>query len=184
MRINSILKESEANGPGKRGVVWVQGCSRHCEGCFNPETQSYSSGIEMDCESIMAEFDLNKIQGLTVSGGEPFEQPEELEKLLKAAKEKNLNTLVYTGYKYNEILFNHRDILLLCNYMIDGAYEKDIPSKCRWAGSGNQRFLQLKNGEIEKDLTECEQYSQTAEITIDETGNIIVTGFIDEFNKL
>ena len=58
MRINSILKESEANGPGKRGVVWVQGCSRHCKGCFNPETQSYSGGIEMDCESIMAEFDL------------------------------------------------------------------------------------------------------------------------------
>ena len=180
MRINSIVKESEANGPGKRGVVWVQGCSRHCEGCFNLETQSHSGGKEMDIQTILAEFDLDKIEGLTVSGGEPFEQPEELKELLKAAKQKNLNTLVYTGYKYNKILCNHRDILLLCNYLIDGEYDKNIPSKCRWAGSGNQRFLQLENAEIVQDLTECEQYSQTAEITIDDSGNVTVTGFINE----
>ncbi len=180
MRINSILKVSEANGPGQRGVVWVQGCSRHCEGCFNVETQSFSGGTEMDCDSIMNQFDFSKIQGLTVSGGEPFEQAEALKQLLKAAKQKNLNTLVYSGYKYNEIFCNHADVLLFVDYLIDGEFIKSIPSKCRWAGSGNQRFLQLEDGKIKKDLTECEEYSQTAEITIDETGNMIITGFLSE----
>lgn len=180
MRINSILKVSEANGPGKRGVVWVQGCSRHCEGCFNVETQSFSGGTEMDCESILNQFDLNTIQGLTVSGGEPFEQAEELKQLLKAAKQKNLNTLVYSGYKFDELSCNYSDVLLFCDYLIDGPYQKGNQSKCRWAGSGNQRFLELKGGQILNDLTECEEYSQTAEITIDETGNMIITGFLSE----
>lgn len=71
-------------------------------------------------------------------------------------------------------------VLKLCDYIIDGPYIKDSPSKCRWAGSGNQRFLELENGKIKKDLTANEEYCQTAEIIIDESGNVIVTGFIED----
>lgn len=179
MRINSILKVSEANGPGKRGVVWVQGCGRKCEGCFNPKTQSYSGGKEMQVSSILRGFNLEEISGITVSGGEPFDQAEELKELLELAKKNNLNTLVYSGYTYKELSLSKRDVLNYCDYLIDGPYKKDIPSKCRWAGSGNQRFLELEKGEIKKDLTESDEYSKTAEIIIDETGNITVTGFLE-----
>ena len=179
MKINSILKLSEANGPGKRGVVWVQGCGRNCKGCFNPKAQSYSGGIEMQVSSIIKEFNLEQIEGITVRGGEPFDQPEELKKLLELAKKNNLNTLVYSGYTYEELCKKNRDVLCFCNYLIDGPYKKDIPSKCKWAGSGNQRFLELENGEIKSDLTDCEEYSKTAEIIIDEQGNITVTGFFE-----
>lgn len=180
MKINSILDVSEANGPGKRGVVWVQGCSRNCEGCFNKGTQEEYSGIEMNPASILKIMNLRKIEGITVSGGEPFAQSSELKKLLIMAKSIGLNTLVYSGYTYNELSKNSMDVLRLCDYLIDGPYMKDIPSKCRWAGSGNQRFLELSDGLIKNDLTENEQYSQTAEILINDKGDITITGFINE----
>lgn len=180
MRINSILKKSEANGPGKRGVIWVQGCRRNCEGCFNKETQPYEGGKKMKVSSIIKQFELNDLDGITISGGEPFDQAEDLKNLLTEFKKKEINTLVYTGYTYEQLQLNYSDILCLCDYLIDGPYIKTMPSKCRWAGSGNQRFLKLENGKIKKDLTDCEEYSQTAEIIIDESGNITITGFIEE----
>lgn len=180
MRINSVLEVSEANGPGKRGVVWVQGCARHCAGCFNKETQNPDKGKDVSIEEIFSRFDADILEGVTVSGGEPFDQPADLEKLLKKARQKGLNTLVYTGYSYEELADSMAQVLKLCDYIIDGPYIKDSPSKCRWAGSGNQRFLELENGKIKKDLTANEEYCQTAEIIIDESGNVIVTGFIED----
>lgn len=181
MRINSILEVSEANGPGKRGVVWVQGCDRHCAGCFNQETQNPNKGKDVSIEEIFSHFNTDILEGITVSGGEPFDQPFDLEKLLKKAKLEGLNTLVYTGYYYEELAGgNLAHILKLCDYIIDGPYIKDNPSKCRWAGSGNQRFLELENGKIKKDLTVDKEYCQTAEIIIDESGNVIITGFIED----
>lgn len=179
MIVNSILKMSEANGPGKRGVVWVQGCSRHCQGCFNKKTWQYFGGVDMSASSILKEFKLKEIDGITISGGEPFDQVSELKELLQMAKKKNLNTLVYSGYTYKELLINAKDVLRLCDYLVDGPYKQEIPSKCRWAGSGNQRFLELENGLIKNDLTECEEYSQTAEITINNEGDITITGFMN-----
>ena len=90
MRINSILKESKVNGPGNRAVVWVQGCSLHCENCFNKAAHSLNGGIELTPEQIIAQIDCEAVDGLTVSGGEPFDQSSELKKLLELAKEKNL----------------------------------------------------------------------------------------------
>lgn len=183
MIVNSILKISEANGPGRRGVVWVQGCKRNCEGCFNKETQPYKGGKKMQVSSIIKKFNIEEIDGITVSGGEPFDQKDELKALLKLVKESGLNTLVYSGYTYEELYVFAEDVLQYCDYLIDGPYMKDISSKCRWAGSGNQRFLELENGKIKNNLTESEKFSQTAEITIDDTGNVIITGFIDEILK-
>ena len=56
---------------------------------------------------------------------------------------------------------------------------QDIPSECKWAGSGNQRFLQLESGFIVNNLTASEDYSQNAEIIIEENGKITITGFIE-----
>lgn len=180
MRINSILKESKANGPGNRAVVWVQGCSKNCEGCFNNQAHDRFNGKEMQVSSILIQLNLDEIDGITVSGGEPFEQAEELKELLKIAKVKNLNTLVYSGFTYQELYSKYKDVLIYCDYLIDGPFMKNIPSKCKWAGSGNQRFLELKDGKIARDLTDCEEYSRTAEIIIDKTGKITVTGFIEQ----
>lgn len=179
MRVNSILPESKVNGPGNRAVVWVQGCNMNCEGCFNSTACSHNGGMELSIEQIFKQINSSVITGITVSGGEPFDQSLELEKLLKLAKANRLNTLVYSGYLYEKLYIEHNSTLMLCDYLIDGPYMKEIPSKCKWAGSGNQRFLELCNGQIVNNLTEKEEYSQNAEIVIDKTGNITVTGFIE-----
>ena len=179
MLVNSIVLKSNVNGPGNRAVIWVQGCKMHCEGCFNRHVQSYTGGTELTAEQIIGRIDCTSIDGITISGGEPFDQSSELKKLLEFAKEKHLNTLVYSGYLYEDLYHEQPAVLMLCDYLIDGPFVKDFPSKCKWAGSGNQRFLQLKSGLIVNNLTESEEYSRNAEILIDESGNITVTGFIE-----
>ena len=104
MRIYSIVRESKVNGPGNRGVVWVQGCSQHCKGCFNQAACRQDEGLELSPLQIISQFDYEQIEGLTVSGGEPFDQSEELKELLTLARQRGLNTLVYSGYLYEKLL--------------------------------------------------------------------------------
>jgi anaerobic ribonucleoside-triphosphate reductase activating protein len=179
MKIHSILDCSCSNGPGSRFVVWVQGCSRHCEGCFNPGTQPFTGGTEMSCSRILAGVDKKKVTGLTVSGGEPFEQDEELAVLLCSAKEMGLSTLAYTGFTWEELTKKKSEALKFCDYLIDGAFEKDNPSLCRWAGSGNQRFLMLHDGRIAADMTCSDTFCETGEIIIEENGTVVTTGFLN-----
>lgn len=179
MMVHKIVKCSEANGPGSRIVVWVQGCSRRCGGCFNPAAQPFCGGTYMSAEQILSSADRSRVTGLTVSGGEPFEQPEELAVLLHTAKKYGLDTLVFTGFTYEQLSGLNEPALADCDYLIDGPYRKNVPPVCRWTGSGNQRFLHLRDGLLIQDLTESEQYSKTGEIFIDAEGNTVVTGFLD-----
>jgi len=183
MKIHSFLKSSEANGPGKRAVVWVQGCNRHCEGCFNETAQTHSGGTDYKPSELIEKLEIENVEGLSVSGGEPFEQPKELAELLSLAKQKGLNTLVFTGFTYEELLEQNFLAMKYCDYLIDGPYIKNIPPKCKWAGSGNQRFLKLKNGILLKDLTVDDDFSRTAEIIIDEEGNVTLTGFFEDLKN-
>ncbi|MCL1817838.1 MAG: radical SAM protein, partial [Spirochaetaceae bacterium] len=91
MLIHSIVPASRANGPGERFVVWTQGCRRGCPGCFNPRAQATGLGMgdnsfpaELSAHEILARLPAGRVNGITVSGGEPFEQPQELERLLAA----------------------------------------------------------------------------------------------------
>jgi anaerobic ribonucleoside-triphosphate reductase activating protein len=179
VRIHRILACSKANGPGSRFVVWVQGCNRHCSGCFNPDAQPSGGGSEMDITTILSGIDPECVSGLTVSGGEPFEQPEALKDLLQAARNRGLNTLVYTGYTWEELWARREPALQFCDYLIDGPYEQGNPPRCGWSGSGNQRFLVLCDGVITEDRTERESCAETGEIYISEDGTVISTGIYD-----
>ncbi len=177
---------SRVNGPGQRFVVWVQGCSRKCAGCFNPMTHERSGGYEKEVSEIAGEIPLGEISGITVSGGEPFEQAEELVKLLEAAGRLSLNRMVYTGYTYEELASKEekavKKCLKLTDILVDGAYEEKIASEIRWAGSGNQRVMELSNGEIERvygKKEKGESFSKECELIIDSCGEITATGLID-----
>ncbi len=117
--------------------------------------------------------------GITVSGGEPFYQDDELAQLLKECRRHGLNTLVYTGYVYEELFAIGKQALRHCDYLIDGEYRQEIPSRCRWAGSGNQRFLRLQEGKLVADLTALQDNSTDGEIFIGNDGTITLTGFVD-----
>lgn len=177
MKINNYIEGSCVNGPGFRFCIWVQGCERGCPGCFNQEACKMQGGKDMTVNEIFQIINKNKYDGISVSGGEPFYQTEELELLLKTAKEQNLNTLVFTGFVYEELTVTCSSVLKYCDYLVDGPYVRELPSRCKYAGSGNQRFLKLKDGLIEADLTSATENSSDCEIIINSNGMITTTGF-------
>ncbi len=158
LNVGHLLLESHANGPGKRTVVWVQGCLLLCNGCINKDL------IPKKPKRIVLPSDLIKsiiaktsgIEGLTLSGGEPFDQPEACLSLLSLAKSNGLSTMVYTGY-IHEHLVNRRNQLITAmlktiDILIDGPYKQDLSANLLWRGSKNQRILFLTDRYSEKIL--------------------------------
>lgn len=177
MQIHEILEGTTVNGPGFRLCVWVQGCERMCDGCFNKETWSLNGGKKVPVNEIIKLFDKQHYDGITISGGEPFLQDAELSLLLEAAKKAGLSTFVFSGFRYEELKALKKEALKFCDYLVDGAYKKDIPSLCKYTGSGNQRYLQLDDGEIKDDLTEKTEATSDIEVHIAESGELTITGF-------
>ena len=106
LRVHAIVGETRANGPGVRACVWVQGCRIHCKGCFNPETHAPEAGSLVPVDEIVAKLiDLgSRISGLTISGGEPLDQPEALKHLLDQVHNRtDLTILISSGYTRAQI---------------------------------------------------------------------------------
>ena len=76
-------------GPGERLGIWVTGCKRNCPGCMTPELQDETAGREMDCQAMVeaAKKAPGPVDGVTISGGEPFDQPQQLYRLVTLLKQ-------------------------------------------------------------------------------------------------
>lgn len=148
LRIAGIVEESIVDGPGIRLVVFTQGCKHNCVGCHNPETHSFTGGKLVDIDSIVEMVKSNPLlDGITLSGGEPFEQVKECTYLAKKIKELGLSVVTYTGYTFEEILKDERlrELLLYTDILIDGKF--DITKKSldlQFRGSSNQRIIDVK----------------------------------------
>ena len=147
LRIAGCEKSSIVDGPGFRYTLFLQGCNHHCDGCQNPATWSMDGGTEMEISDIIA--DIKKayyIDGVTISGGEPLEQADELIYLLKCLKEENYHIILFSGYTFEEIMA--RAEMLAClpyiDVLIDGEYKKEQRSlELRFRGSVNQRVIDV-----------------------------------------
>ena len=175
MKIHRIIEGTYVNGPGFRLGVWVQGCNRNCLGCFNKDACEATGGFYMSVMEILELLKNQIYDGISISGGEPFNQKSELKVLLKEVKKMGLGTLVFTGFTYEEIC--NTEAIKYCDYLIDGPFIKEIPPVCKYTGSGNQRFLKLKNGKIAEDLTLQYKGVNETEIIIQEDGSVLITGF-------
>ena len=91
INIHSVIKSSRVNGPGDRFVIWTQGCRKGCKNCYNPETWSHYKNNLITIEEIIEEIKNSSATGVTISGGDPFEQPEELFYLLREIKQLSLS---------------------------------------------------------------------------------------------
>jgi len=99
-----IKPRSHANGPGVRSVIWTQGCSLRCEGCFNQSMQPFEDAMQVNAKTLAHWLAALPVAGLTVSGGEPFDQATDLYDLLcfyKACCDKTI--LLFTGYTFDEL---------------------------------------------------------------------------------
>jgi anaerobic ribonucleoside-triphosphate reductase activating protein len=143
IRIAGIERNSVVDGPGIRYTIFAQGCKHKCEGCQNLHTHDFDGGELMDIERITAEIKSDPlIQGVTFSGGEPFEQIEAFTAL--AEKLKGYNIICYTGYTFEELKDSEsaRNLLSKINTLVDGKFEKDLSNPhLQFMGSENQRVL-------------------------------------------
>lgn len=149
IRIAGKVDDSIVDGPGIRYTIFFQGCPHHCLGCHNPETHDFNGGHFEDIEDIMKEIKSNPLLfGVTISGGEPFSQKEELLILVKEIRKTNLNIMVYTGYTFENLINSDiitKEILNNIDYLVDGPFilkERDLELIFR--GSRNQRYIDVK----------------------------------------
>lgn len=148
IRLASMPFESIVDGDGLRIVIFVQGCERDCKGCHNLETQDPEGGFEISIDKLIDPICSNKIiSGITLSGGEPFDQKEECLELVKAIKDRrpDLNVWAYTGYLFEELLDSHKDLLEEIDVLVDGPFILEKKSSdLRFRGSSNQRIISVK----------------------------------------
>ena len=170
LNIASRICCTEAEGPGRRAALWVQGCDKRCRGCCNPgylqltERDLVSASSVLDwLEKAHHEYDL---EGVTFLRGEPMLQAQGLSVVAQGAQSMGLSVMVFSGYTTSELdMLNlpGSDELLLCtDVLVDGTYEETLPEYSRrWVGSTNQQFHYLSNrydsrievdGEIERVL--------------------------------
>ena len=147
MRVSGIVDESIVDGPGLRYVVFTQGCPHHCKGCHNPQTHSFEGGFLLSAEAALGQLQENPLlSGITLSGGEPFEQAEALCALADGAKALGKNVMTYTGYVFEDLLARNDSwtdrLLDLTDTLVDGPYKEELRDlELQFRGSSNQRLL-------------------------------------------
>ncbi|WP_329519600.1 4Fe-4S single cluster domain-containing protein [Spirillospora sp. NBC_01491] len=151
-------------GPGTRAGIWTQGCTLHCPGCLSRDTWEADPGRSVPVEAVLGWLASlpGPVDGVTISGGEPFQQPEALAALLRGirawrdARQREtipLDILVYSGYVYTRLSRSGitREILGMCDAVITGPYVDRLNPEGRrppddsllWRGSANQRVVPL-----------------------------------------
>ena len=151
MKYNKIRKMDISNGPGVRISIFFQGCSFHCENCFNPETWDFLGGQDFGEEQIseiikLAEPDY--IAGLSILGGEPM-HPKNIEgttKLVKEFRKKypKKSIWAWSGFLYEDYL-KDKEVLKYLDVIVDGQFKNDLRNpNLKWRGSSNQRVIDVK----------------------------------------
>ncbi|MEK6531175.1 MAG: 4Fe-4S single cluster domain-containing protein [Deltaproteobacteria bacterium] len=177
INLHAVLGRSSVNGPGWRVVFFFQGCRRQCRGCFNPDTHAETPRLLCAPDEILAaHLKTDTIEGITVSGGEPFLQPKGLLGLLKEARLMGLSTVVYTGFEHGELMEDETKSRCLdyVDVLVDGPYVEDEKEKGLLArGSTNQTFHFLTGRYGIKDF----YMPGKVEILIGGDGSVRGTGF-------
>lgn len=141
MRINGILPCSFNNGDGCRYVVFLQGCSHHCDGCQNPDTWDFNGGYDYPIEAIAIDYKSRRyLDGITLSGGDPFFQHDECMKLLELLPD--VNVWVYTGFEHEDIC--HTELAKKADAIVTGKFIKELLCEGKMYGSSNQKIVRRK----------------------------------------
>ncbi len=149
LRIAGTVGGSITDGPRFRFTIFTQGCPHHCEGCHNPHTHDYNGGEMVDTDTLWEKIRANiLLSGVTLSGGEPFEQAGALLDLAKKVKDAGLELAAYSGYTFEQLIAAGGDkleLLKLCDVLVDGRFvlaEKSL--MLRFRGSKNQRLIDVQ----------------------------------------
>ena len=185
LNLAARLACTEAEGPGRRAAIWVQGCNKRCRGCCNP---AYLPLVERDFVSassvldwLIRAHDEHDLEGLTILGGEPMLQAQGLAVVARGAQAIGLSVMIFTGYTIDELdalqlpatdqLVSYTDIL------IDGPYDASEPDTARhWTGSRNQKFHYLTDRYSQKDEG-VNEITRTIEVRLISDKTILINGW-------
>lgn len=167
MRIKRVCYPVRVLGPGERLGIWVTGCSFHCPGCMSPELQDYTAGNELDVQQLVeaAKMAPGPIDGVTISGGEPFDQPEELRKLVTLLhRQITEDIIIYTGYTLQQLKDracpDTNAVLAAIAVLIDGRYQEQNDDGKGLRGSSNQCIHVFRNPRRYAYMADCKRSLQ------------------------
>ena len=179
-----FVTNTELLGPYKRSVLWVQKCCFSCEGCIAPEMQN-DGGHFADTQTLANILLSDKeIEGVTISGGEPFLQADALAEMLTLMKSKrDVGVIIYSGFTLDELRAKHdtatEKLLSLTDILIDGRYEKNLDDGIAYRGSSNQQIICLSNRYKKISETYYGNFARKTELRID-NGHIVLVGVPSE----
>lgn len=181
IRYHAVTDEenNQLYGPGKRVVIWTQGCSLRCEGCTNQHLWDRTKGKDITAKELIDICSRDEIDGITLHGGEPIEQLDELFPVVKAIHESNKSVILFTGYEIEELTTDkQKEFLSLCDLIKCGRFDKaKLNRYLHFRGSDNQRIIiisdRFKNYKIHDG-----QNVVLLTITLD--GEVNLKGFPDE----
>lgn len=147
LSIAQVVPCTEAEGPGKRFAVWFQGCLLRCPGCCNPEFLPFKGGQSKSLAELaarLAEY-RDRVEGITLLGGEPFAHAVGAAALAKEARTRGLSVMIFTGYTLEHLRTQPEpavaELIDVTDILVDGPYLRDEPdTERRWIGSRNQRI--------------------------------------------
>jgi len=192
LNVSSTMSRSRANGPGVRAVIWVQGCTIGCRGCYSASTHPHeASSLHRPSEISEWLQSIPDIEGVTFSGGEPFEQAAAVLETINSIRENmgsDFSVFVYTGY---EIEFlrksndrNVHDLLNAIDILSAGPFDYKLRDETLlWRGSSNQSLHFLSNRYNAFQIEEWSKISPLEEITL-RTDSIDFTGFVGPKSKV
>ena len=177
LNLHAFVPRSRANGPGTRAVVWVQGCSLGCPGCYNPATHPSAGGEAVAVDDLCARIAAlgDGIEGVTVSGGEPLQQRVGLLALLRRLRaQTRLSVLVFTGFTWDEVQHfpGAADLLACVDVLFAGRYDatRHLAQDLRGSANKTVHFLTGRYGPA--DLREVPE----AEVVITADGGVVASG--------
>lgn len=157
LNLAALMKATRMIGPGLRDGIWVQGCRIGCAGCANQSYLAHEPRVRMPIGRLVGHFWMRQgmIDGISVLGGEPTEQPAAVAALLRGVQSLGMTTVVFSGRTHEQLLRDPTCVELLAHtdLLIDGPYVAALrdPS-LHWRGSRNQRLLRLSDRFTEADL--------------------------------
>lgn len=165
MNYAQIRKYDIANGPGVRTTIFLTGCTLNCKNCFNKEYQNFHFGKVFDekaFDEVMDCLSDANISGLSVLGGEPFDNLEGLREFITKVRAKSEKDIwIYSGYTFEELLEKDgaMDVLKNIDVLVDGRFVEDLKDlKLKFRGSSNQRIIDVKRTLEEDEILLMDKY--------------------------
>ena len=144
MRINSFkYNNSHVDGPGIRTVLFMQGCDLRCKGCQNKSTWELNNGKEISVDDLFKELKENIFnKKITISGGEPLVQKDELKLLIDKLSDVGFDIALYTGHVKSDV---PEEIIKKVKYLKTGSFVEELKTTVKpFVGSSNQIFEEVK----------------------------------------